>query len=127
MKYMTFLSVLQFSAYRRKCKKNCEKNRKFRLWWTRSPKLTSYSRPHSQDKIAKGIPFPLKKIRGAPECAPIEQFSFYFKLSCPFLLIFPYKGCYFSHFYLILPNFLPIGILQRFLVWRLSGPSKILC
>ncbi len=38
--------------------------------------------------------------------------------------IFPYKCCYFSHFYLFLPNFLPIGILMRFLVWRLSGPFK---
>ncbi len=29
MMYMIFLSVLQFSAYRRKCRKECEKNTKF--------------------------------------------------------------------------------------------------
>jgi hypothetical protein len=31
-------------------------------------------------------------------------------LSCPFLLFFPYKSCYFHRFYLILPNFWPIAL-----------------
>jgi hypothetical protein len=31
----------------------------------------------------------------------------------PILAFFPYKSCNFHRFYLFLPNFLPIGILQK--------------
>jgi hypothetical protein len=36
------------------------------------------------------------------------------------LLVFPYKCWHFRYFYLILPNFLPIGIFMKFLVWSFS-------
>jgi hypothetical protein len=55
---------------------------------------------------------------------PLEIFNFEILSSWAIFLFCPYKSCYFSHFYLFLPNFLPIGILMKFLVWRLSGPFK---
>jgi hypothetical protein len=69
----------------------------------------------------KDSSFQLKKVQLPVAARPILQFSFYFKLSCPFFLFFPYKNCYFWHFYLFLPKFLPIEIFEKNLVWTLKN------